>query len=100
MLGAPTQERYTGESGVDSGSQLSRGPRCLAIAQEGINDGSSFTRFMSALMTDLVDGSINAGVGNAAVNAGGKLLKCVEMQLKYGSTTARDVPNIPLVARQ
>ncbi len=35
-------------------------------------------------MSDLIDGRINANVGNAAVNAGGKLLKVVELRLKYG----------------
>lgn len=42
---------------------------------------------MSALMTDIIEGSITPQVANATVNAGGKLLKVVEMQLKYGSTT-------------
>jgi hypothetical protein len=39
---------------------------------------------MSALMSDVVDGSVNPATANAAVNAGGKLLKAVELQLKYG----------------
>jgi hypothetical protein len=39
---------------------------------------------MSALMSDLIEGSITPQVGNATVNAGGKLLKVVELQLKYG----------------
>lgn len=41
---------------------------------------------MSALMTDLIEGKVTPGVGNAACNAGGKLLKVVEMQAKYGQT--------------
>jgi hypothetical protein len=40
---------------------------------------------MSALMSDVIDGSITPIVANSAVNAGGKLLKVVEMQYKYGS---------------
>lgn len=39
---------------------------------------------MSALMTDLVTGAITPEIGNATCNAGGKLLKIVEMQHKYG----------------
>ena len=39
---------------------------------------------MSALMSDLIEGNITPQVGNATVNAGGKLLKVVELQLKYG----------------
>lgn len=39
---------------------------------------------MGAIMADVLNGSVNAAVGSAAVNAGGKMLKAVEMQLKYG----------------
>lgn len=39
---------------------------------------------MSALMSDLVCGAITPEIGNATCNAGGKLLKIVEMQHKYG----------------
>jgi hypothetical protein len=45
---------------------------------------------MSALISDVLDGRINPIVCNAAVNAGGKLLKVVEMQVKYGRTVGRD----------
>jgi len=61
-------------------------PRSLAVAQKGIRTGNNFADFMSCLMTDLIDGSITPSVGNAACNAGGKLLKVVEMQYKFGST--------------
>ncbi len=44
---------------------------------------------MSALMSDLVDGSISPMVANATVNAGGKLLKVVEMQYRYGTQQER-----------
>lgn len=40
---------------------------------------------MSALMSDLIEGKVTPQVGNATVNAGGKLLKVVEMQMKYGT---------------
>lgn len=43
---------------------------------------------MSALMSDLIEGSITPNVANATVNAGGKLLKVVEMQYRYGSPKA------------
>ena len=39
---------------------------------------------MSGLMSDLIEERIKPQVGNAVVNAGGKLLKVVEMQQKYG----------------
>lgn len=62
----------------------SEAPRCLAIAQKGITTGNHFAGMMSALMADLIEGRITPGVGNATCNAGGKLLKVVEMQAKYG----------------
>lgn len=39
---------------------------------------------MSAMMADLCDGSISPRIGNAMCNAGGKLLKVVEMEYRYG----------------
>lgn len=63
-----------------------RTPRSLAIAQRGIGTSRDFAQYMSALMCDVVEGRLNPGVCNAAVNAGGKLLKCAEMELKYGQT--------------
>lgn len=36
------------------------------------------------MMSDLLDGRVTPNVGNAACNAGGKLLKVVELRLKYG----------------
>lgn len=40
---------------------------------------------MSSLMSDLIDGRVTPSVGNATCNAGGKLLKVVELQYKYGT---------------
>ena len=39
---------------------------------------------MSALISDVLEGRVTPGVCNAAVNAGGKLLKVVDMQQRYG----------------
>lgn len=39
---------------------------------------------MSGLISDVLEGRVTPGVCNAAVNAGGKLLKVVEMQQRYG----------------
>lgn len=47
---------------------------------------------MSAMMGDLMEGRVSPSVGNAAVNAGGKLLKVVEMQYKYGEPTKSGSP--------
>lgn len=63
-------------------------PRSLAVANAGIKTSHDFSNLMSSLMSDLIDGRIAPNVGNATVNAGGKLLKMVEMQFKYGKNSA------------
>lgn len=40
---------------------------------------------MSALMSDIIAGRVTPQVGNAACNAGTKLLKIVEMQHQFGT---------------
>jgi hypothetical protein len=44
---------------------------------------------MSALMSDLLDGTIQPTVANAVCKAGSNLLKVNEMHLKYGQTDTR-----------
>jgi hypothetical protein len=71
-------------------------PRSLSIATEGVKTGRDFARLMSAVMSDLIEGKITPAVGNAACNAGGKLLKAVEMQMKYGTKTDGGEPVLRL----
>lgn len=59
-------------------------PRSLALADRGVRTGADFANMMSALMSDIISERISPVVANAACNAGGKLLKVVEMQYKYG----------------
>jgi hypothetical protein len=60
-------------------------PRSLAISERGIRTGCDFANMMSALISDIIAGRVTPQVGNAACNAGGKLLKIVEMQHQYGT---------------
>lgn len=60
-------------------------PRSVALFAGGVRTAEDFARAMSALMGDLAEGAISPGVGNAIVNAGGKMLKVVEMQHRYGA---------------
>jgi len=60
-------------------------PRSLAVSERGIKTGADFASLMSSLMVDIISGRVTPAVGNAACNAGGKLLKVVEMQYKYGT---------------
>lgn len=59
-------------------------PRSLGIAQAGVRTGADFANLMSALMADIITGAVEPQVANAACNAGGRLLKIVEMSYKYG----------------
>lgn len=59
-------------------------PKSLAIAAGGINTAQQFSALMSAIMSDLLNGSVTPGIANATCNAGGKLLKMVELNMKYG----------------
>jgi len=59
-------------------------PRCVDLAGAGIKTSTDFANVMSAMMTDLIESRITPQVGNAVCNAGGKLLKIVEMTYKYG----------------
>lgn len=73
------------EKSLQGSQALDRKPRSLTIAEAGVNTGKDFAQLMSALMSDLIAGRVTPSVGNAAVNAGGKLLKVVDMQYRYGS---------------
>ena len=64
----------------------------LALGRNGVHTAQDFANVMSALMSDVLAGTIAPDVANAACNAGGKLLKAVEMQFKYGQKNA-DAPN-------
>lgn len=41
---------------------------------------------MSSLMADLIDGRVSPKVANAVCNAGGKLLRIVELQIQHGTS--------------
>lgn len=58
--------------------------KCLPIAAKGIETSQQLARYLSALMSDVVEGTVSPVVANAGTNAAGKLLKLVEMQHKYG----------------
>lgn len=57
----------------------------LRIAQRGIHSSRDFRDLMSALMSDVISGAVTASVTNAACNAGGKMLKMVELEYKYAT---------------
>lgn len=59
--------------------------KSLVYTERGVKTSADFANMMSALMTDIISGRVSPQVGNAVCNAGGKLLKIVEMQYRYGT---------------
>lgn len=92
-----SQKQSTSEdsSKVVAGKDI---PRALAISERGIRTGADFANVMSALMGDLIAGRVTPQVGNATCNVGGKLLKIVEMQHRYGTTGDGMAPKTILLA--
>lgn len=80
---SPLEKAVEGNAGL-----VKKPPRSLEIASKGIKTGTDFANLMGALMSDLIEGRVTPNVGNATCNAGGKLLKVVEMQFKYGTQGA------------
>lgn len=78
----------SGKNKTQSGAAGNTRPQSLAIAKSGIKTGTDFANLMSTLMSDLISGRITPQTGNAVCNAGGKLLKIVEMKHKYGKTSS------------
>ena len=64
-------------------------PRSLAISTAGVTTATEFATLMSSVMSDVIDGRLPPPVANAVCNAGGKLLKVVEMQYKYASQPSK-----------
>ena len=77
-------KKSSGAKQDKASTQRRASPKSLGIADKGITTAQQFAALMSALMTDLLNGSVTPGIGNATCNAGGKLLKMVELNQKYG----------------
>jgi hypothetical protein len=77
-----------------------RSPRSLDYARRGIKTSHDFANLMSALMSDLIEGNVAPNVGLATANAGGKLLKVVEMQYKYGTAGKDGSPKTLVLSLQ
>lgn len=75
------------EKGSENGAAVA--PASLRVAERGLRSSVDFRDFMSGLMSDVISGRVNPGVANAACNAGGKLLKMVELEMRYAQSPER-----------
>lgn len=64
-------------------------PRSLEIFTKGIKTDKDFAAGMSALMGDLIEGSITPAVGNAVCKAGANMLNVIALKYKYGTDGSR-----------
>lgn len=78
-----------GQTAPESAQKEKREPYSAKFAEQGIHTGAQFANLMSALMSDIISGRVTPAVGNAACNAGGKLLKVVDMQYRYGTQSGK-----------
>lgn len=85
-----------GKEHDDGNKSLTTKPRSLEIAEKGIRTGQDFAGLMSNLMSDLIAGRVSAQTANAVCNAGGKLLKVVEMRHKYGRQASEELNSLVL----
>lgn len=69
---------------MDEQKTEDRTPRSLEPLQN-IKTSADFAVGMSALMGDVIAGRVTPQIVNAVCNAGGKLLKVKEMELKFGN---------------
>lgn len=72
------------EKNTDTNKAVGKSGKSLPIARHGITNGWDFANLMSALMSDVIDDKVSPAKANAVCNVGGKWLKVIEMQLKYG----------------
>lgn len=60
------------------------GSDSLVLSKKGLRTSQDFAALFATLMTDLLSSKVTPTVGSVVCNAGGKLLKVVELQQRYG----------------
>lgn len=71
-------------AGKQTDSIVAPTPKSIAIAERGIGTTQDFLNLMAAIATDVLSARITPQMANSVTNAGGKMLKAAEMQMKYG----------------
>jgi hypothetical protein len=60
-------------------------PKCAAIAEAGITNSQQTIAYLSALIADASAGRVTTGLVHGTCNAIGKMLRVVEMEVRYGT---------------
>jgi hypothetical protein len=66
--------------------------------EKGIKTCGQLAQGMSLLMADVLSERVGTSTANAVCNAGGKMLKAVEMQQRYGTTQKTGAKELDLIA--
>jgi len=71
--------------GEDSVMPPATNSRSVKLASGGISTSDDVKRLMAAIVPDILEGKVNTQTASSVCNAVGKLLKVVELELKYGA---------------
>jgi len=78
-------EGSKGNAGGDKKlSQVAKRSRSAGVARAGIKTSEDMKNLMSNLIPDILDGDVSIAAANATCNAAGKMIKMVELELRYG----------------
>ena len=66
-------------------------PRCLACVPKGVRTAGDLSRFLGALMLDVIDGRVSHRIANSSVRAAESLIKISVKQVEYGMDPSRDL---------
>lgn len=61
-------------------------PRCVKVAEKGIRNQDHLADFLSDLMADVASRRIMPVASNAMCNIAGKMLKNLDLRMKYGGS--------------
>lgn len=81
-----TKSKKVEKAGSSDVTSTTRTGRSRAVAQAGIGDSHDVKRLMTSLIPDILDGAVDIASANAVCNATGKLLKMLELEMKYGGS--------------
>jgi hypothetical protein len=87
-------ENKTGDShntvgGDAPDTRRSSAPKSLACAQDGIGSTVQFAALMSAVIADVLAGTITAAVANSACKASANILRMIDLQMKSSCSTRK-----------
>jgi hypothetical protein len=70
--------------------------KCFTIFENGVKTAREFAAGMSLLMGDVLSQRVSPQIANAVCNAGGKMLKAIEMEKRYGKGDGAGDKTLPL----